>query len=136
MIAKTIGCENRNNDDFLIQNNIISNYTGPKDNRGIFCDDGAKNFTIEGNHISNTPNSYSIDARRVVSIEEGVYPGSHVKLANINNKIGGNYIDGPIRFEGRNNNSNCVLYDNYRNSVKEFNDVLNYIDIKGKFNPY
>lgn len=124
------------NDDVVVRDNNISNYTGSKDNRGIFCDDGAMNFIIEGNHISNTPNSYSIDARRVVTIEEGVYPNSHVKRANINNKIVDNYIDGPIRFEGRDDNANCVLGDNYRNPTKEFADVLNHLDIQGKFNSY
>ena len=38
-------------DDVVIRNNTIKNYTGKAKNRGIFCDDGAKNVTIRGNVI-------------------------------------------------------------------------------------
>ena len=38
-------------DDVVIRNNTIKNYTGKAKNRGIFCDDGAKNVTICGNVI-------------------------------------------------------------------------------------
>lgn len=38
-------------DDVVIKGNTIKNYTGKAQNRGIFCDDGAKNVTIRGNVI-------------------------------------------------------------------------------------
>lgn len=97
-------------DDVMVRQNFIHDYTGAHDNRGIFCDDGAKNFTIEGNVILNTPNSFSIDSRRTISIETN--PHSHTEKVNINNSISENVIDGSIRFEGRDNNANCNLKRN------------------------
>lgn len=94
-------------DNVRVRHNFIHDYTGAYDNRGIFCDDGAKNFTIEGNIILHTPNSFSIDARRTISIETN--PRSHTDEVNVNNTIAYNIIDGSIRFEGRNNNANCTL---------------------------
>lgn len=97
-------------DDVNVRGNFIHHYTGARSNRGIFCDDGALNFTIEGNIILHTPNSFSIDSRRTLSVETN--PRSHTEKVNVNNTIAGNVIDGNIRFEGRNNEANCQLRRN------------------------
>ena len=87
------------NTDVKIHDNIIIGHTGRKENRGIFCDDGAGNFSLYWNYITNTPNTYSIDARRVRSVE--VSPTTQLtKPANTGSQIHDNIIDGPIKFEG------------------------------------
>lgn len=48
------------NDNTIIRNNYIHDYTGMIDYRGIFCDDGASNCHVLGNKIRNTPSCYSI----------------------------------------------------------------------------
>lgn len=87
------------NDGAVIRNNYIHDYVGMKDNRGIFCDDGAYGFTITGNVIRNVPNSYSIDSRLCLNVE--TQAGSVVKKVNYNNIIRNNRVDGPVRFEKR-----------------------------------
>ncbi len=87
------------NEKTVIRNNYIHDYTGMKDNRGIFLDDGACNITVTGNRIRNTPNSYSIDSRRVKSIESA--EGSQVTVCNVGVIIDGNDVDGRIRLEKR-----------------------------------
>lgn len=96
------------NDGAIIRNNYIHDISGIKDNRGIFCDDGASNFLIYGNVIENIANSFCIDSRRVASVERTV------GTSNINNKIYGNIVDGRIRFQGNEKENNgCVLGVNY-----------------------
>lgn len=93
-----------NNDKAIIQNNFIHDFSGIKDNRGIFCDDGAKNFVIKNNIIINIHNSYCIDSRRVSQYEQKI---GHT---NVNNVITNNIVDGEIRFNGREMADNgCVL---------------------------
>lgn len=94
-------------DSVSVCGNLIHHYTGARDNRGIFCDDGAKNFTLEGNLILYTPNSFSIDSRRVLSVERN--PKSQVKEVNVNNSVNDNLVDGSIRFEARDSGADCVL---------------------------
>lgn len=99
------------NDDADVRYNLILNYSGAYNNRGIFCDDGASNFKIHGNVIVRTPNSYSIDSRRTIGIERD--PKTFVKTANANNQIYDNLIDGSIKFEGRQNDHPSTLGTNY-----------------------
>lgn len=87
------------NDDALIRNNYIHDYTGIKDNRGIFMDDGAVNVTVRDNVILRIDNSWSIDSRRVAEVETD--PDSQVRVTNIGNVILNNKTDGKIRFETR-----------------------------------
>ena len=54
-------------DDVVIRYNYIHNVKGMKDNRGIFCDDGAKNLKIYGNVFYGIHNSYCVDSRLVES---------------------------------------------------------------------
>ena len=97
-------------DDIQIRHNFINNYNGAYYNRGIFCDDGTLNVTISSNIITNITNSYAIDLRRSVSIEKAA--NSHTPTVNVNNRISGNIISAPIRFEGRDANANCRLGTN------------------------
>ncbi|MBO4742755.1 MAG: right-handed parallel beta-helix repeat-containing protein, partial [Bacteroidales bacterium] len=99
------------NDGVVIRNNRINGFSGMKDNRGIFCDDGAYNVTIEGNSITGVVNSFSIDSRRVMSVESE--KGSKVTRANVNNRVSLNTVDAPIRFEPREGDNNgCYFGEN------------------------
>ncbi|MBO6169580.1 MAG: right-handed parallel beta-helix repeat-containing protein [Bacteroidales bacterium] len=90
-------------DEAIVRFNRIYDYTGMKDNRGIFCDDGASGFKIYGNVITGISNSYAIDARRTTMLELKI--GG--RKVNVNNYIGGNVVEGPLRFEGRLAGSGC-----------------------------
>ena len=85
-----------------------------KDNRGIFCDDGASNFTITGNTILRIANSYCIDSRMV----KDQHPEKFTN--NVNITITDNTVDGSIRFEGRNEVGNRCVYG--RNNVLSAED--------------
>lgn len=80
------------NDNVTIRNNYIHDISGVKDNRGIFCDDGAKNVTITGNVIQRIQNSYCIDLR------EASYVADKVLDYNTGNTCRDNLVDGRIRF--------------------------------------
>ena len=95
------------NDGAVIRNNRIRNIDGIKDNRGIFCDDGARNFKITANEITGIANSYSIDSRRVDSFEPACGP------TNVGITIEENIIDSPIRLEGGKGENGCLLGTNY-----------------------
>ncbi|MBR3075285.1 MAG: right-handed parallel beta-helix repeat-containing protein [Bacteroidales bacterium] len=96
------------NDSTVIRYNIISNYSGMKDNRGIFLDDGAYNLQVYGNVITGIANSYCIDSRRVASVEK------IIGRANYNNKVYDNVVDGKLRLEGREEDSlSCSIGPNF-----------------------
>ena len=82
-----------------IRDNIITDISGPFDNRGIFCDDGTVNTVIEGNTVLRIANSYCIDLRRALSVE--TRSDSHIRKVNVGNRLGKNRTDGKIRFEQR-----------------------------------
>ena len=89
-------------DQTIVRYNYIHDYTGMRSNRGIFCDEGAHDFSIYGNVVVNIRNSYSIDARRV-SIND-----ASDSLLNRNNQMMYNVVDNYIRFVGRDaENNNC-----------------------------
>ena len=96
------------NDIATVRRNYIHDIGGYKDNRGIFCDDGARNFDIHDNVILNIANSYSIDSRRVPEGEGARIPH------NVGNRIHGNLVNAPIRFEGNEKGDRCSLGTNYR----------------------
>lgn len=104
------------NGGIKVHNNIVDNYRGAYENRGIFCDDGANNYEIFNNRITNinqdTPNGYSIDARLVLNyIRENTNRMKY--LPNINNKIYNNTVDGSIKFEGfpENTDVKALIYN-------------------------
>ena len=82
-----------------IRDNVITDISGPYDNRGIFCDDGTVNTVIEGNTILRIANSYCIDLRRALSVETRA--DSQIRKVNVGNRLGKNTTDGKIRFEQR-----------------------------------
>lgn len=130
------------NDDVLIRYNHIHDFQGMKDYRGIFCDDGTNNVTICGNVITNIKDSYCIDLRAVPVVETALI--SKTKIANVNNKMFYNLVDGPYRFEGRPNDENngCAKYANVicsngmlaRSSAKSSNVNYTESDIRFKAN--
>lgn len=90
-----------------VRYNSIHHYRGAGSNRGVFCDDGAKNFQIYGNTITDVANSYSIDSRRVTEDED------KLGALNINNVIRDNIVDRPIRFQGNEmSNNGCIFEGN------------------------
>lgn len=95
------------NDEVIIRYNYIHDYSGAGDNRGMFCDDGACNLKIYGNVVLNTPNCYSIDARRSKDQHEGF-------TNNANNFMAYNVVDGCVRFQGYGDEErHCVKGANY-----------------------
>ena len=117
------------NDRAIIRNNYIHDISGVKDNRGIFCDDGARNIIVENNVITNILNSYCIDSRRVSSMESKIGP------TNVNNVITGNIVDGQIRFIGREGgNNNCEYRTNFflaATRKKSPNMIVNNVTVTG-----
>ena len=83
----------------IIRDNYIHDYTGGKDNRGIFGDDGTCNVTVSGNRILRIGNSFCIDFRRVESVETRA--DSRHKKVNTGIKMYDNTVDGTVRFEPR-----------------------------------
>lgn len=83
------------NDAVEICRNKVHDIDGMKDNRGIFCDDGAYNFNIHDNEVYGIRNSWCIDSRRVLPKD---LP-DNIKRTNFNNHIDHNKVDGRIRFE-------------------------------------
>lgn len=85
------------NDNLIVQYNYIHDISGAGSNRGIYCDDGAKNFCLYGNIILNIPNSRCVDARLDNTLERF----DKTQVANINKVMKFNIIDGDIKFEGK-----------------------------------
>ena len=116
----------------IVRYNVIKNYGGAKDNRGIFCDDGAFNIELYGNVITGVTNSYCIDSRRVASVES---QSIDIDRSNVNIVIRDNLVDGRIRFEGNEEDNNaCVLGNNYYLQVKETKPIVNTVknvDVSG-----
>lgn len=112
-------------DDVTIRRNYIHDYTGAKDYRGIFCDDGAQNIKIYGNIIHNVKGSYDIDLRYTSA--ENV--AKNVPDFNTCNQMFGNIMDGYYRFEGIPNKDDRYIHgSNYLvgdGSLKKRNSVKN-----------
>lgn len=92
------------NDGTTIRFNRIHNYTGAHSNRGIYCDDGAFNFSIYGNVITGELNSNYIDSR--------LHPQKNFPN-NTNNVVMYNIVEGRYKYEGKNTADNgCVKGQN------------------------
>lgn len=83
------------NDEVIIRNNYIHDYTGINGNRAIFGDTGAKNVVVYSNVIRRVPNYYAIDLYRVESAD------TLMPDANSGNMVFGNLIDGAYKIGGR-----------------------------------
>lgn len=111
-------------DGITIRNNYIHDISGIKDNRGIFCDDGAKNVTITGNVIQRIQNSYCIDLRNVTFVAEKV--PDH----NTGNTCTDNLVDGDIRFYLR--DESCKESNNKKIGDRGFKTMQAYRNWKRK----
>ena len=89
----------------VVRNNYIHDIVGAADNRGIFLDDGAVHAEVYGNLVIGIANSYCIDSRRTRWVEN--HPRTRIDRVNVDNYIGGNWVDGPVRFETRGGNDGC-----------------------------
>lgn len=98
--------QNRN---AIVRYNYIHDYTGMGQNRGIYCDDGAKGVTMYGNIVVNVPNCHSLDSRRVERTESARNKVSKSQRNNINNVMMYNMTDGTINFVGNEiANNGCI----------------------------
>ena len=120
------------NDDATVRRNLIHDYTGACDNRGIFCDDGAAHMRIYENIIFNTPNCYSIDSRSTPNIAKS--KKSKTNTVNFDNKIYDNTIDGPIRAESREKNNQCRFGPNKK--IKKGTNIPDLIQKSNIFAPH
>lgn len=96
----------------VVRNNYIHDIVGAADNRGIFLDDGAVHAEVYGNLVIGIANSYCIDSRRTRWVEN--HPRTRIDRVNVDNYIGGNWVDGPVRFETRGGNDGCRKGKNTR----------------------
>lgn len=125
-------------DDVVIRYNYIHDYTGMKDYRGIFCDDGAQNIKIYGNVLHNIKGSYDIDLRYTSAQDVA----QHVPEFNMHNQLYGNIMDGFYRFEGRPDaDDDCIKNANYlisiselnkKNSIKNINNTSEDVYLEGR----
>ena len=89
------------NGNTIIRYNYIHDYTGMRQNRGIYLDDGASNVSVYGNVVMNIPNWHAIDSRLVSSTERTYLKTSFSEKNNLNNLIAYNITDGTINIVGR-----------------------------------
>lgn len=95
-----------NNAEAIIRFNYIHDYCGISSNRGIYCDDGARNVLLYANIILRINSGATIHSRYV--------PGSigHFRN-NTNNVFAYNVLDGKYVFEGNPFERNCFLGENF-----------------------
>lgn len=97
------------NENAIIRYNFINNIVGIGSNRGIYCDDGAKNFTLYANIVLNVANSRCLDARYDNKLENY----DNKQIANVNKVIEYNIVNGGILIQGRPSDGNgCSIGNN------------------------
>lgn len=88
------------NDGAVVRYNYVHGIAGMHDNRGIYCDDGTTNCSVYGNIVMDIENSYGIDLRKSLTLDN-IKSGR----SNVNNTIYDNIINNKLRFEGRGDDS-------------------------------
>ena len=78
-------------------------------NRGIYCDDGTRGCSVFDNIVLDIENSYCIDLRRSSALD---LLGVEL-VANVNNYMSNNIINGSFRFEGRKDDFTSVKSRNF-----------------------
>ena len=127
------------NENCIIRYNYVHDYTGMRQNRGIYCDDGASGVKIYGNIVMNIPNWHAIDSRRVPNTEKANNKISFSERNNLNNVILYNITDGTINLVGREQEDNgCMKGGNVflsrngeRTTRRVFKTTYNNLDIEG-----
>lgn len=97
------GCHNTNT---IIRNNIIHDFHGYGNARGIFLDSGAYNITIEGNLIYNIKAGYAVDSRFVKPY------GRQIQPTNTSNYLKNNIIIGNFKWMGNPSYPNQTFISN------------------------
>ena len=106
-----------------IKDNTIQGYEGRGNNHAIYCDDGAYNFEVSNNRITNCPTGYAISSRCAdPSKTPRGYAGG---VPNTNRLIADNYCESGIWFGG-----NADVEDN--KCVYKNNKVLENTNYKTK----
>lgn len=98
------------NKNIVISGNYVHDIGGHHGNRGIFCDDGVNNVTIEGNRVLRIENSYPIDLRHFEKVSR--MKDSHVARGNMHNRIYGNTVDAKCRLYVRKDDAKSCIRDN------------------------
>lgn len=98
------------NKDLVISDNYVHDIGGHHGNRGIFCDDGVNNVTLENNLVLNIENSYPIDLRRYDKVNK--MPKSTVQEGNHHNRIISNIVDAKCRLYIRKDEPDSEIRDN------------------------
>ena len=117
------------NDDAIIRYNFINNISGAGYNRGIYCDDGAKNFTLQGNIVMNVLNCNCIDAR-YAGVLENI---DNTKTSNVSKVMRYNIINGDVKFQGKPIPENgCIKDCNYVTNIEDKGSVRDYDNLEVK----
>lgn len=112
-----------------IKNNVIAGYEGRGNNHAIYCDDGAYNFEVSGNKITNCPTGYAISSRCAdPSKTPRGYAGGE---PNTNRLIANNYCESGIWFGGNINvaDNKCVYKNNVVHENTEYKTKLSNVKI-------
>ena len=97
------------NNSAIIRYNFIHDYNGMGSNRGIYCDDGAKNVKIYGNIVMDIENGNAIDCRSTSSLTR---VDKSDKTNNTGNVMLYNIIGGKYKFQGRKGSNQCYKGQN------------------------
>ena len=112
-----------------IKDNTIQGYEGRGNNHAIYCDDGAYNFEVSNNRITNCPTGYAISSRCAdPSKTPRGYAGG---IPNTNRLIKDNYCESGIWFEGNAEvaDNQCIFQNNIIHEYTEFKTKLQNVKI-------
>lgn len=104
-----------NNKEAFIKDNVISNYTGRKNNHAIYCDDGTYNVDVLNNIVTENPNGYAISCRcATYDQNSSTYRGYAGGKPNTNRIIANNVVESGIWFGGSTEvkDNGCAYYGN------------------------
>lgn len=112
-----------------IKNNFIGGYEGRGNNHAIYCDDGAYNFEVSGNRVTDCHTGYAISSRCAdPSKTPRGYAGG---VPNTNRLIADNYCESGIWFEGNAEvtDNKCIFQGNIIHEYTEFKTKLQNVKI-------
>ena len=112
------------NNSAIVRYNFIHDYNGMGSNRGIYCDDGAKNVKIYGNIVMDIDNGNAIDCRSSSSLTK---VDKSDKTNNTGNVMIYNLIEGKYRFQGRKGSNQCYKGQNILIGSNQVTTVQNTV---------
>ena len=112
------------NNSAIVRYNFIHDYNGMGSNRGVYCDDGAKNVKIYGNIVMDIENGNTIDCRSSSSLTK---VDKSDKTNNTGNVMIYNLIGGKYKFQGRKGSNQCYKGQNILMGSNQIPSVQNTI---------